>query len=186
MNKIVWFRSMVLASCAAFVLCIGCSKQEASTAFKNAEESARDAAETVAADVGDAAKEGQEMAGDALEGGKQAASDAVKKGADLASDLGEKAMAFVAPLKEKVGNLDNLKEKPEELKVAVEDLIQSMEQKAEGMELPESVSNALATIKEKLVALKDYLEGEVEQAQVNERVQDIMDSVKSGLGMTSK
>ena len=177
---------MVLASCASLVMCIGCTKQDATATMEKAGASAKEAAETVSANVGDAVKEGGKMAGDALEEGKQAASDAVKKGSEMASELGEKAVAFLAPMKEKFGDLDSLKEKPEELKTAVDELIQSIEKKAEDIELPESVSTALATIKEKLVALKDYLGGEVEQAKIDEHLKDIMESVKSGLGMSGK
>jgi hypothetical protein len=98
--------------------------------------------------------------------------------------LGEKAMAYLSPLKEKLGNLESLKDKPEELKTAVTELIQTIEDKAADIELPEAVSNTLATVKERLVALKDYLQGEVEQAKIDEHIQKIMDAVKSGLGMS--
>ena len=43
----------------------------------------------------------------------------------------------------------------------------------------------MASVKEKLVELKQYLEGEYEQAEVDKKVDDIISSVKSGLGMSS-
>ncbi len=175
MKTSFWFRSIALSSCAALVLCGGCDKKAATETLKNAEESAQEAASNVASGVGDAVDEG-----------KAAASDAVESGKQMASDLGEKAMAFLTPLKEEFGDLDSLKEKPEELKVAVTDLIQKIEDKSADIKLPEAVSTALASVKEKLIALKDYLEGEVEQAKIEEHLKDIMDSVKSGLGMTEK
>ena len=142
----------------------GCSKKEAAESVKKAEESAQKAAESVAAGTG----------------------EAVKKGAEMASELSEAAMAYLSPLKEKFGSLDALKESPKELKKAVTELIQAIEDKTEDIELPEVVSKTLAAAKEKLVALKDYLEGEVEQAKIDEHIKGIMDSIKSGLGMSTE
>jgi uncharacterized coiled-coil DUF342 family protein len=137
---------------------IGCSKEQAEQSVKQVEE----AADTIAKDAGDVVEKGKEMAG----------------------DLSEKANAFINPLKEKLGQLEDLKDKPDELKKAVADLIQSIEDKAENIELPEALTGTLATVKEKLQELKEYLEGEVEQAKVEEHIQEIMKSVKSGLGMS--
>ena len=95
-------------------------------------------------------------------------------------------MAFLGPLKEKFGDLDSLKDSPEKLKSAVTDLIQTIEDKAGSIELPQAMQDGLETIKEKLVALRDYLDGEVQQSGIDERVTSIMDSVKSGLGMSGK
>lgn len=169
------FRCIALASCAAFALCCGCDENEATATLEKAGDSIQDTAETVSTEVGDAVKEGKDAAGDVVQEGKQ-----------MASELGEKAMAYVTPLKEKFGDLESLKEKPEELKTAVTALIQSIEEKTEDIKLPESVSTALATAKEKLVALKDYLEGEAEPAKIEEHLKDIMESVKSGLGISEK
>ncbi len=141
----------------------GCSKEDATQAVQQAEESAENAAESIG-----------ESVDSAVEGGKE-----------MASELGEKAQAFMTPLKEKFGDLESLKDKPEELKTAVSDLIQSIEEKAEGIELPEAMTSALATVKEKLVELKDYLEGEADPAKIEEHLKDIGESVKSGLGMSS-
>ena len=111
---------------------------------------------------------------------------AKEAGQQLAGDLGEKAQAFLAPIKEQLGSLESLKDEPEKLKQAVGELIQSLEEKAADIQLPEAMSTALETVKEKLVALRDYLEGEVEQAQIDERVKEIIDSVKSTLGMSDE
>lgn len=155
----------------AFVACFaaatsfgGCSTEEATEELKKAGAAAEGAASEVAEDVGAVVEEGEKMAG----------------------ELGEKAQAFLTPLKDKVGNLEELKKSPEKLKTAVGEMIESIEQKAEGIELPETVSKTLATVKEKLVELRDYLEGEYEQAKIDERVQDIVDSVKSGLGLSKE
>ncbi len=51
-------------------------------------------------------------------------------------------------------------------------------------QLPETISTALAGLKEKLLALKAELEGEMDQAKIGQHVQEIMDSVKSGLGIS--
>ncbi|WP_146531417.1 hypothetical protein [Novipirellula artificiosorum] len=142
----------------------GCSKDEAATELKEAESAVEASAKEVAEDVGAVVEEGEKMA----------------------SELGEKAQAYLAPLKDKLGNLEELKETPEQLKTAVAEMIASIEQRAEDLKLPESVSTALANVKEKLIALRDYLEGEVEQAKVDEHIQEIMESAKSGLGLSQE
>lgn len=162
-------RSTCFVCCAALLpLAAGCDSQKASDAMKEVGSSA----ENVAGEAGGMMEKGKEMAG-------KAAADGEK----MASELGAKAMAMLAPLKEKLGSLDSLKETPEKLKVAVTELIASIEEKAGSIELPEAMSNALETVKEKLVALKDYLGGEYEQSGINTKVDDILGSVKSGLGM---
>ncbi len=131
--------------------------------------------EKVAEDVKDAANQAAEKV-------SKGAQEMVKEGQQIAADLSDKAKEYLNPLKEKFGNLEGLKKTPEKLKTAVTELIQSIEDKAADIKLPESVSNALSKIKEKLVALKEYLQGEVEEAKLDEKVKDVMDSVKSGLG----
>jgi len=59
--------------------------------------------------------------------------------------------------KDELSSLDELKATPEELKARVSEIIESIETKAEGIELPETVTKALEGIKEKLIALRDYL-----------------------------
>ena len=142
----------------------GCSREEAAKELKKAEAAAEGAAKEVAEDVGAAVEEGEKMA----------------------SELGEKAQAYLAPLKDKFSNLEELKDTPEQLKTAVVEMIESLEQKAEDVELPETVSATLAKVKEKLIALRDYLEGEYEQAKIDEHVQEVMESVKSGLGLSQE
>ena len=185
MFRVGSFGTMALALSATLTLCGGCDQQEAQEALEQVEASAGEAAETIKTEVGEAVEEGEKMASEAVEEGKEVAGKAVEEGKELASELSEKATAYLAPLKDKLGNLGELKDKPEELKAAVSELIESMEAKAEDLQLPESVSNALATIKEKLVALRDYLEGEVEQAQLDTRLEEVTNAVKSGLGMST-
>ncbi|KAA5547291.1 hypothetical protein FYK55_02530 [Roseiconus nitratireducens] len=164
----------------------GCNRDEAVDAMRSAEETAKSTADAVAQGAGETLKEGEAMASQAAEEGKKQADQAVEKGKQMASDLSDKAMAFLNPLKEKLSNLDELKDSPEKLKTAVDDLIETIESKAEGITLPESMSNAVATIKEKLVALKEYLEGEVEQAKIDEKIAEITDTVKNKLSMSDK
>ena len=142
----------------------GCSREEAAKELKKAEATAEGAAKEVAEDVGAAVEEGEKMA----------------------SELGEKAQAYLAPLKDEFSNLEELKDTPEQLKTAVVEMIESLEQKAEDVELPETVSATLAKVKEKLIVLRDYLEGEYEQAKIDEHVQEVMESVKSGLGLSQE
>ena len=153
---------MVLAVVVGlFGFSIGCSKEQATKTLDQAETSAEEVAETIVEDAEEVVEEGKQMA----------------------VELGEKAAGYLTPMKEKLGNLESLKKSPEELKKAVTDLIASIEGKAEGLKLPEAVSETLATLKEKLVSLQTYLEGEVDEAKIGERVDDIITSVKSGLGM---
>ena len=118
-----------------------------------------------------------------MEQGKQMAGDAANKAKEMASELSEAATSYLTPLKEKLGNLDSLKETPEKLKEAVSEMITYIEDKAAGVELPEMVSSALTTMKEKLVELQQYLEGKYEQSKIDEYVKGIKDSVKSAFGM---
>ena len=146
------------------VACGGCSQEEASQVVEQVEESAAETAEKL----------------------KEESAEAAEKTKKAASELGEKVTAYLNPLKEKFGNLEDLKDKPEELKEAVNGLISSIEERATELQLPEKLSEALAATKEKLVALKEYLQGEVDQAKVDEQIQEIMSSIKSHIGMTDE
>ena len=154
-------RFMFACNAMLLVFCIGCNQEELSETVNAAEESVETTAKNVASEAAAMASKGEEMA----------------------RELGAEAMAFLNPMKEKLGNLESLKEKPEELKTMVSELINSIEQKAEKMTLPESMSQAFASLKEKLISLRDYLEGEYEQAKIGEHLKGIMDSVKSEFGM---
>lgn len=179
------------------IVSTGCNQETAKEKLQQTEDEVAEVAETIKVDAGEIVEKGEQMASelgdkgkqvatDLGEKGKQVATDLGEKGEELASELGEKAMAYITPLKEKLGNLEGLKESPEELKKAVADLIAAIEKKAEDLELPETISSALATVKEKLVALKEYLEGEVDQAKLDERVKEISESVKSAFGFAKE
>ncbi len=159
--------------CLSMAFLTGCSEQETKDALNDSEQAVGDAAEDVAKEASDLMKSGKKMAQDAMESGKE-----------LAGKLSEQAQTFLNPLKEKFGDLDGLKESPEKLKTAVAELIENIDSKASNLQLPEPVANALTAIKEKLVALGSYLEGQYEQSQVDEKVADILESVKSKLGMS--
>jgi hypothetical protein len=165
MKTTIGFPGFGWALCAVGMLvCSGCSQQEAEDAVRQAGETVGDTADAIAQDV------------DVV----------VEKGERMASELGENAAAYVASLKEKFGNLQGLKDSPEKLKSTVEDLIVSIENKAQEINLPETVSSTLTSVKEKLVTLRDELEGDIEQAKIDEHIQSILDSVKSGLGMSDQ
>ncbi len=127
-----------------------------------------------------------EKAGAAATTAKENVEAAVEDGAKFAGELSDAARSYLAPLKDKIGNLHSLKDSPDELKRAVSELIQSIEEKGESIKLPKSVVDALATIKEKLIALRDSLEKNVEQAKIDEHIKDLEEAVKSGLGMSNK
>ena len=129
------FQLALVCDSVLVVMFVGCNQEKVADSVKKAEESAGKAAETVSKDAG----------------------KLVDDAGQMAAELGEKAMAYVSPLKEKFGNLESLKEKPEELKKAVTDLISFIEKKAEDVKLPESMSKALAGIKEKISSRSFWL-----------------------------
>lgn len=161
LRKNVWNGCMAVIACCLMLVLGGCNQQQATDSLKKAEESA-------------------EAAGKAL---SKEAGDLAKKGEALADQLGAEATAFLNPLKEQFAGLEKLKGSPSELSAAVSKAIESIEQKAENLKLPEPIEKGIGVIKEKLVALRDYLAGEVEPAKVEEHLKAILDSVKSGLGV---
>lgn len=163
-KRLLRSRCCGLICIAVLVFTTGCDKQDAKDAIDSAEQTASDAADSV----------------------KEGAEGVVAEGKEMAGDLSEGVTAFLTPLKEKMGNLESLKTKPEELKTAVTAMITSIEEKTSSLEMPEALSTALDSIKEKLVGLKDYLSGEYDQSGIDEKVDDLMASIKSGLGMSEK
>ncbi|MEM1068328.1 MAG: hypothetical protein AAGI63_05500 [Planctomycetota bacterium] len=155
-GSVVWCSGLMMSCC-------GCNKEEASSIVAQVEDSAAETAEAIQAETG----------------------EAVERTREAASEFGEKVTSYLNPLKEKFGNLESLKDKPEELKEAVTGLIASIDERAEDIELPEELGKILTAAKEKLLTLKSYLEGEVDQAKVDEQIQEIMSSIKSQFGMTS-
>lgn len=183
------FRSALGLWVVVIVVSAGCDRPQEGNSVSHAESEVKQAAEAVADDVEEAVEKGEQVAKDvgqkAKELGEQAMEEAnqlSEQAADTAQELGEQAMAFLTPLKEKFGNLESMKDKPDELKQAVIALIQSIEEKAAEIDLPDGISKALTTVKAKLVELRDYLEGEVEQAKLDERLNEIKNSVKESFG----
>ena len=127
--------------------------------------------------VGDAGK----AASEAGKAASAAAGEAAEAGKGMLEGLSEQATGFLNPLKDKFTGLADLKDKPEQLKEAVNGLISSMEGKLDGLGLPDAVKTALEGVLEKLVGLKDYLAGEAEEAGITDKVNGIMESVK-GMG----
>jgi uncharacterized coiled-coil DUF342 family protein len=176
-RTIVWPRALVCLTFVGMTIVgmSGCTQQDASDSIEKTEESIKKAADAVSDEAGKMVDQGKEMAG-----------DMAKKGNEIAAQLSEKAQSYLNPLKAKFGELDGLKESPEKLKTAVSELIKSIEDKTSDIALPESISDSLTAVKEKLVALAEYLEGEYEQSQINEKLSEIRESIKSGLGLSSK
>ncbi|TWT68903.1 hypothetical protein [Crateriforma conspicua] len=159
MRKMIWSAMVVgwIPVIGLMAAMTGCDSQEASKALESAEQNVAEAGEKIS----------------------EGTAEMVEKGKEAAANLSDEAMAMMTPLKEKFGDLDQLKDKPEELKARVSELIEWMETKAESIELPESVSTALASTKEKLVQLKEYLQGEYEDAEVDKYIQEIKESAGS-------
>jgi ABC-type transporter Mla subunit MlaD len=153
----------------------GCTQEETDEMVQSAEQSAGEALEK----SGDAMSDAAEKVG-------QGVSDAAEKGKEMASQLGEKAVAFLEPLKTQFGDLESLKDKPEQLKEKVNELIQMIEGRAEDMKLPEKVQETLAASKAKLIELKEYLQGEIEQAELDKKLENLMETVKGNLGLSDQ
>jgi hypothetical protein len=135
----------------------GCSEEAKEDAAKLKEQAA-DGAKELGGKAG-------EMAGKA--------GDKIKEGAKA---LSEQAKGFLGPIQEKIGGLDGLKDKPAELKKSVENLIAMIESKASTLTLPAGVQKTMDTLKEKLVALRDYLGGETKPEEIDAKVEDVKDT----------
>jgi hypothetical protein len=171
MNKQLRFFSLLTVLGLTMTLSVGCGDKAAesikSTAGKM-EKAAGDAAgeaDKAAKKMGDAAKAAVESSGEAM------------------SKLGEKAMGFLNPLKEEFGKLEGLVSEPTKLKQAASDLIAKLDSDMSGFNLPKPIADALKAAKEKLVALRDYITDEADSAELKDKVNGIMESVKSALGM---
>ncbi len=151
---------------------IGCS-DEAKDKVKDAADKTETAAENAV-----------EKAGDMAQAAGENVADAAGKAKDAVAKLSKDAIAYLKPIKDGLGNLDSLKDKPAELKTAVDNLLKHMEQNVDSLHLPEKVTNALKVVKEKLVALKDYLAGEADKAKIEEHIKNIIDSAKERLGIS--
>ncbi len=165
-------RILGFACMLALATNIGCSDKAKDT-MKDAVDKTENAAGDIAKDAGDMAQTA----------GKEVA-DAAGKAKDAVAKLGTDALAYLKPIKDGLGNLDSLKDKPAELKKAVDDLLKHMDQDVTKLNLPEKVTGALKVVKEKLVALKNYLAGEADKAKIEEHIKDIIDSAKEGLGLS--
>ena len=148
---------MCLLALLAFNVC-GCTEetqQQAEDAVENAEEKASEMSD----DVSEKASEISAQVSEAM------------------SNLGEEAMGFLTPIKEKLGSLSELKDKPEELKASVDNILKMIEEKAESIELPESVQGVLDKVKEKLTSLKEYLGGdETDEAEIQKHLDEVKEA----------
>jgi hypothetical protein len=131
----------------------------------------------------EAKQDAEKLKGQATEGAKELggkaeemagkAGEKIKEGAEAFS---EQAKGFLGPITDKIGGLDGLKDKPAELKMSVENLIALIESKASTLKLPEGVQKTVDTLKEKLVALRDYLGGETKPEEIDAKVKDVKDA----------
>ncbi len=150
---------------------VGCDNK-ATDSVKGAVDKAEKAADDAAGEAGEAAKKMGDVAKEAAESSGEAL-----------SKLGEKAMGFLDPLKAEFGKLEGLVSEPAKLKEAASNLIGKLDADMSGMKLPKSVTDALTAAKEKLVALRDYITDEADPAELKTKVEGVMESVKSALGM---
>lgn len=178
-NRNLQPKTLLALLCCA--LAFGCAVEDASEVVQQVEESASETAETVQESASDAAESLEEQVAETAETVQEEATEAVEQTQQAAEALSERAQEFMGPLREKFSSLESLRDNPQELKEAVAGLIAMLEERAADLQLPEGMQGALETAKEKLAALKEYLEGEVEQAQVDEHLEEIMDSIRPHL-----
>ena len=157
----VMFQRFAMWSLAICVIgVVGCSEDTK----KAAEETLSDAKDDATKLAGKAEDEASKM-GD--------------KAKDAMKNLSEEAMGFLKPIKEQLGDLGSLKDKPAELKEAVSKILETIESKAESIPLPEGVKTTVATVKEKLTSLKDYLAGdETDPEKTADHIKQVEDAAK--------
>ncbi len=170
MKKQIRLLSMLAIGGLIMAQLIGCDK--AADSAKSAAETAEKAASEAAGEAGKAA----EKMGDAAKAAAGSAGEALSK-------LGEQAMGFLDPLKAEFGKLEGLVSEPSKLKEAAEGLIKKLDTDMSGFKLPQAITDALGAAKEKLIALRDYITDEADPAELKKKVEGVMESVKSALGM---
>jgi hypothetical protein len=128
------------------------------------------------------AKKAEQQAQQASESLAADAEKLMDKGGELAKGLSEQAMSFMGPLKEKLAGLEGLKDKPEELKTTVTEMLQSLESNIANLPLPEGLKTTITQLKEKLQMLQEYLGGAIEPAKLQEYLDGIKDFVSKQMG----
>jgi hypothetical protein len=171
MKKQIHFLSLLAIGGLIMAQLVGCEK--AGDSVKGAVDKAEKAAGKATDEAGDMAKKMGDAAMDAAE----------KSGAAL-SNLGEKAMGFLEPLKGEFAKLEGLVSEPSKLKETASDLIKKLDTDMSGFKLPQAVTDALAMAKEKLIALRDYITDDADPAELKKKVEGVMESVKTALGMS--
>ncbi len=140
---------------------VGCTRDETTEKLNQAEQAAETAGKAVSDSVSELAKQGEALAG----------------------KLGAEAANLLKPMKDQFGSLEQLKQSPEQLKVAVNQMIQAIETQVSKLQLPDRVKQGLTAVQAKLVSLRDYLAGEYEQAKIDEHIRGILETAKSQLGI---
>lgn len=170
MKKCLRFLSLLAIGGLIMTQLVGCEQ---------AGDSVKDAADKAEKAAGDAA----DKAGDAAEKMADAAKKAAESSGEAISKLGEKAMGFLGPLKTDFGKLGDLVSEPSKLKEAADNLIKKLDTDMSGFKLPQSVTDGLSAVKEKLIALRDYISDEADKAEIKKKLDAVMESVHSALGM---
>ena len=165
---------------------VGCTPEQTEELEDKAAEAESDIAKG-AADLGDAISDKAGELGDqaqdaASKAGEQIGDQAEKlkdNAADMAKNLSEKAQAWMGPLKTSMQDLSKYKDKPEELKTKVDELLASLKEGMGNLELPDAMKGGLETLQTKLQQLKDYLAKEAKPEEIEKQLQGIADSAKS-------
>lgn len=120
-----------------------------------------------------------QQASDLKDQSKDALSDLEQKAKDTVGNLSEEASSFLGPIKEQLAGLSGLKDKPAELKTAVEGLLAALSSKAAGIALPEGIQTIIATLTEKIGSLKTLLGSEnPDAAQIDDQLKQIDEAAK--------
>ena len=75
--------------------------------------------------------------------------------------------------------LESLKDTPAELKTSVTELLTSLESNIASLPLPEGLKTTIANLKEKLVALQQFLEGNADLSKLQDYLGPIKELVES-------
>lgn len=166
----MWTRLNLVLLAAAGLLVVGC------------EGAAEEMAKKAKAEERKAVQAAKDMTDKAAATMKEKSDELAAKSSEIASQLGDQAMALLGPLKEKIAGLDSLADKPAEMKVAVTELLGTLDSSMANLPVPEAVKSGLTALKEQLTKLLEHLGGTVDAAKVQEFLTTIKEIVGSKLG----
>lgn len=165
-------RGIAVAMLSVAVMgCEGQTEDLANKAMGDVEQSMSEATQSL-----EGAKEKMQETMDAA---KAKMADMAKSGEDTLKNLGADITNLLGPFKEKLMGLESLKDTPAELKTSVTELLTSLESNIANLPLPEGLKTTIANLKEKLVALQQFLEGNADLSKLQDYLGPIKELVES-------